>query len=134
MAFGRARRQWGGEGINLTPMVDVVFNLLIFIIITAQYTNFNALKVNLPKAKSGVTVEESNHLVITLTRSGQIFLNQELIGQEELLRALNKAAQQKSQPYILIQADEVTQTGRLVGLMDIASQAGLKKVSIETKK
>jgi biopolymer transport protein ExbD len=132
LAFGQTKKR-EELGFLATPMVDMMFILLIFIIITAQYTNFNALKVNLPRAESGASVQESNFLIITISLQNKIFLNQKPVTMPELEAKLKEAAAQKQQPFILIQADAGTTTGRLVSLMDSASKAGLSKISIETK-
>lgn len=130
--FRKKRRE--EESINPTPLVDVMFNLLIFIVITAQYTQVQSLKVNLPKAQSGAAIEERESVVITLTRDEKLFLNQDLMTFDQLKEKLVRFAHQTEPPSILLQADEGSTTGKLVQVMDIASQVGLKKISIETRK
>lgn len=133
MAFRLARRSQE-EGINTTPLVDVMFNLLIFIIITAQYSNIQSLKVNLPKAQSGTGLEKMEQIVLTLTKEEKVFLNDKPIILDSLREQLQAYAKKEEQPRVILQADEGSTTGGLVRLMDIASQVGLKKISIETKK
>ena len=58
MAFRRRRRE--EEGINATPLVDVMFNLLIFVIVTAQYSHLQSIKVNLPKAVTSEVIQQEN--------------------------------------------------------------------------
>ncbi|MBI2083860.1 MAG: biopolymer transporter ExbD [Deltaproteobacteria bacterium] len=133
MAFRRFRKN-EEEGINTTPLVDVMFNLLIFIIITAQYSNIQSLKVNLPKAQSGTGLEKTEQIVLTLTRDEKIYLNDKPVIVETLKEQLQPFAKKEDQPRVILQADEGSTTGGLVRLMDIASQVGLKKISIETRK
>ncbi|MBI2068274.1 MAG: biopolymer transporter ExbD [Deltaproteobacteria bacterium] len=122
-------------GFNVTPLVDVMFNLLIFIIITAQYSNIQSLKVNLPKAQSGTTMEkEEETIVVTLTKEGQVHLNDEKIPLDDLKPRLVSLSARENPPRVILQADRDSTTGGLVKVMDLASQAGLKKISIETKK
>ena len=133
MLFQRKRRR-EEEGVNPTPMVDVMFNLLIFIIVTAQYTNVQALKVNLPKARTGAYIEKAERVVITVTREHAILLDGRETSPEGLETSLAPLGKKEPQPTVLIQADEGSTTGNLVTVMDLASKAGLKKISIETKK
>ena len=133
MLFQRKRRR-EEEGVNPTPMVDVMFNLLIFIIVTAQYTNVQALKVNLPKARTGASIEKAERVVITVTREHAILLDGRETSPEGLETSLAPLGKKEPQPTVLIQADEGSTTGNLVTVMDLASKAGLKKISIETKK
>ena len=133
MAFRRKRRE--EESINPTPLVDVMFNLLIFIIVTAQYTNAQALKVNLPKAQSGTAIEQKiEKVVITVTKDGGVSLNGKLTDPAVLEGLLGPLGKKEPQPAVLVEADEGSTTGHLVKVMDLASKAGLKKISIETRK
>jgi len=132
MIFRKRRRE--EEGINPTPMVDVMFNLLIFIIVTAQYTNVQALKVNLPKAQTGAAIEKMEKVVITVTKEEGILFDGKPTEPAALEAFLAPLGKKEPQPSVLIQADEGSTTGKLVTVMDLASKAGLKKISIETKK
>lgn len=122
------------EGVNPTPLVDVMFNLLIFIIVTAQYSNVQAMKVKLPGSESGSTVEKGEQITIGLTQQEQVFYNGAPTSLTGLETTFALAAKQTEQPAVYIQADEASSTGSLVKVMDLASKAGLKKISIETKK
>lgn len=132
MSFRVRRRE--EEGVNPTPMVDVMFNLLIFVIVTAQYGNFQSLKVNLPKAQTGAALEKAENVVIAITRDEKVYLNGRPLTVEKIKEALAPLAKQTDPPRIVLQADAGSTTGKLVQVMDLAQQAGLKKISIETKK
>ncbi|MBI2337341.1 MAG: biopolymer transporter ExbD [Deltaproteobacteria bacterium] len=132
MVFRKKKRE--EEAINPTPLVDVMFNLLIFIIITAQYTNIQALKVNLPKSQVGTQIEKTEKIVIGVTQQEEIFLNERPVDMSGLEAALAPLGKKQIQPAVFIQADEGSTTGKLVTIMDLVSKAGLNKISIETKK
>ena len=132
MAFRRRRRE--EEGINATPLVDVMFNLLIFVIVTAQYSHLQSIKVNLPKSRAGAAVDKGESITLTLTRDELILLNQQPVTLEALKEKLTPLARREIPPKVMLQADEGSRTGKLVELMDLASPAGLKKISIETRK
>lgn len=132
ISFRKKGRQ--EETINPTSLVDVMFNLLIFVIVTAQYTNVQALKVNLPKARSGAAIEKVERVVVTVTKSSEILFDGKQTDPVSLEAALSPLGKRETQPSVLIQADEGSTTGLLVNVMDIASRVGLKKISIETKR
>ena len=110
------RRQSRREAVmNLTPLVDVMFILMIFILVTAQYTNVYSMKVDLPKAESAQQVGEKKVIVISLSN-------------------LKNLAEQEKPPQIIIQADQKSTTGNLVSVMDLIQKVGLKRVSLQTEK
>ncbi len=133
MSF-QIRKRVMEEGFQMTPLVDVMFNLLIFVIITAQYSHLQSLKVNLPKAVTGASLEKEESVVITITREEAVFLNNQPVPIETLKERLGALARREETPRVILQADEGSKTGQLVRVMDLASQAGLKKISIETRK
>ncbi len=132
MAFRRRRRE--EEGVNPTPLVDVMFNLLIFIIVTAHYSNVMAIKVSLPKAASGQSIEKVEKVVISVMKDGSLLLDGKQTEEKSLSGLLSPLGQKDPQPTVFIQADEGSTTGSLVHVMDLASKAGLKKISLETRK
>jgi biopolymer transport protein ExbD len=133
MAFLK-RQTEKGEGFNMTPLVDVMFILLIFIVVTAQYTNLQSLKVSLPKSESGGDISDNQNFVVTLTEDEKVYLNEDPISFEALRGKLESYAKQESPPRMDLRADKQSTTGSLVRVMDMASQVGLKKIFIDTKK
>jgi len=120
--------------MNLTPLVDVMFILMIFILVTAQYTNVYSMKVELPKAETAQRVGEKKVLVISLDKNEAIYYEGEKIELLELELKLKDIAKQEKPPQIIIQADEKSRTGNLVQVMDVVQKVGLKKVSLQTDK
>jgi len=90
--------------------------------------------VNLPKAVTGASLEKEESVVITITREEAVFLNNQPVPIETLKERLGALARREETPRVILQADEGSKTGQLVRVMDLASQAGLKKISIETRK
>jgi len=120
--------------MNLTPLVDVMFILMIFILVTAQYTNVYSIKVDLPKAETAQRVGEKEVVVISLDKNEVIYFENEQIELLELELKLKKLVKLEKTPQIIIEADERSRTGDLVQVMDIVQKVGLKKVSIQTDK
>ena len=120
--------------MNLTPLVDVMFILLIFLVVTAHYSALHSINVDLPKAESAEATGDIKAIVISLTKDEKVYLAGSPITMEKLRFEIKNLSKQKPQPVVLIQADEKVATGRLVSVMDTVSQAGLSKISLQTER
>ena len=130
----RRRRAHRETGINLTPLVDVMFHLMIFILVTAQYTNVYSMKVDLPKAETAQKVGEKKVVVVSLTDDEMIYFEKEEVTLTELESQLKELVDKEKPPQIILRADEKSTTGVLVQVMDIVQKVGLKRVSLQTEK
>ena len=129
------RRQSRREALmNITPLVDVMFILIIFILVTAQYTNVYSMKVDLPKAETAQRVGEKKVVVIGLSKDEAIHFEDEVVDSQTLEAKLRELAAMEKPPQIIIQADEKSTTGNLVHVMDLVQKVGLKRVSLQTEK
>ncbi len=129
------RRQGRHEtGLQLTPLVDVMFIIMIFILVTAQYTNVYSMKVDLPKAETAQQVGEKKVVTISLTDDKSIYFEKEKISVSDLESRLAELAEKESPPQIILRADEESRTGTLVEVMDVVQKVGLKRVSLQTEK
>lgn len=120
------------SGINVTPLVDVVLVLLIIFMITAPMLYQSAIKVQLPKAKSG---EENvkTPLAFTITREGGVLWDRESVSWEELGKKLATLGPSAQDQTVLISADEATSHGTVIRLMDLLRQAGLTRFGLNVE-
>jgi len=116
--------------IDLAPLVDVVFLLIIFFMLTSSFVRQPGIMVRLPKAITSEALEEKN-LIITITAEGNIFLEEELISQDELASKLEEAA--LTERPILIKADQNSSLGSVVEVWDLCRKSGISRVNIATK-
>jgi biopolymer transport protein ExbD len=112
--------------INITSMIDVIFLLLIFFLVTSTFSDQPGLKIELPQAR-GVETAAAKQLVLYITRKGDIYFNQHRISRAELPERLRRAAE-KDRPALLLKADRRVSYGLIVELMDITHRAGIKKI------
>lgn len=127
------RRSLKKARIEIIPMIDTIFFLLVFFMIsTLSMTRFRGVQVNLPKAASG-SQTPSESATITLTKEGQLFLNKEEVGRESLLQSLRQQLEKNPELLVIINADDGVQHGKVVEIMDEARQAGVAKLSIAVK-
>jgi biopolymer transport protein ExbD len=133
MSFSGAhkRRQRRGDlAIDLTPLIDVVFQLLIFFVLTSTFQNNPSFRVKLPKAKNRDVTQEPKALVVTIGKEGGIEVDGKGVDDDELRLRLCAAAQNDASTGVNIRADEATQHQFVIRVMDAAKGCGLEKLGI----
>jgi len=118
-----------GLDINLTPLIDVVFLLLIFFMVSTTFVYTNSLKVNLPKAK-GESVETKKNVNVSITKSGQIVLNGKEISKVAFIAAIKSMYEKNPSASVIIQADKDSKHGDVVFVMDESKKAGFERFAI----
>lgn len=132
MKFNRLRSKSEEVFINLTPLIDVVFLLLIFFMVTTTFATVrHGIKVELPK----VTIPQEKvqeNVVISITKDNQIYIGGTLIRDERnILNVLRQEISKKGE-LIVINADKEVKHGRVVEMMDLAKRAGAVQLGILT--
>lgn len=121
--------------VNLTPLIDVVFLLLIFFMVTTTFDRHAKLKVSLPESSAKITQQQSDPLVLSIDAKGNYFINdRQVVNQslDTLKQALQKVTGENSDMALVLRADANTPHKSVVRAMDAASQLGLTKLSIAT--
>ena len=134
MKFKRQRKE--GLAVNLTPLIDVVFLLLIFFMVSTSFSDLSELVVNLPEADGEQRQAETKGLELIITASEEMFLNGvPFPADEKNLRLIlvEKAGSRRDIPISII-ADADTRHAMVVMSMDAVSQLGFKQLSIGTQK
>lgn len=136
MKFKRQRSQ-EVVGVDLTPLIDVVFLLLIFFMVSTTFTRESHLKVELPQANGEAVESEVKQIDVVITRDGQYILNDKTLVNNRrgtLERAIRDlAGGDTSLPYI-ITADASTPHEFVVRAMDVAGRLGFARLSITTER
>ncbi len=120
--------------INLTPLIDVVFLLLIFFMVSTTFDTTSQLKIKLPEASQDEAIKPKQPLYLVINIEGNFFLNaRELSSQksEALSLALQRVLDGSDRP-IVIQSDAGSPVQSLVTAMDVVARLGLTQVSIAT--
>jgi biopolymer transport protein ExbD len=131
MAFRRRIKE--APRVDLTPMVDVVFLLLIFFMISTTFIEAQGLSIKLPKA-SAAKIEQSKDIQVYLSKEGDIFLQEEQLSIDQLRLRLAGYGDDAGGTTFLLMADREAQHGGVVQLMDLAKKAGFEKLAIATEK
>jgi len=124
----RSKRRDEDE-VNLTPMLDVVFILLIFFIVTASFVKESGMDVNRPDAAMAVRKERGN-ILVAITPTGQIWIDRRQVDVRAVRANIERLHAENPQGAVVIQADRESKNGLLVEVMDAAKLAGVENVSI----
>jgi biopolymer transport protein ExbD len=129
------RQRQDSLAVNLTPLIDVVFLLLIFFMVSTSFTDLSELVVNLPEAE-GQSAETDKALDIIIAADGSMFLNgTPFPADAENLRAIiiEKVGNRRDIPVAIV-ADNETRHAMVVMSMDTVSQLGFKRLSISAQR
>ena len=117
------------EDIDMTPMLDVVFILLIFFIVTASFVKEAGIDVNRPEAATAVKKERAN-ILVAISDKGDIWINKRKVDIRSVQANIERLKAENPQGTVVIQADQKSTTDTLIKVMDSARAAGVYDVSI----
>lgn len=121
--------------INLTALIDVVFTLIIFFVVTTSFNNRSALKITLPSSQASQPEQKGKPLVILVDKSGNYFVGDTALVRSDLSslkEAISQQAGSDKERTIVIQADAKTSHQSVITAMDAIGQLGFSKLSIAT--
>ena len=134
MKFKRQRVDDGG--VNLTPLIDVVFLLLIFFMVSTTFTKESRLNLELPSAQGETSLQESVVLEVVVDASGHYRVNERALALhtvEALMKAMADAAQDNSDIPVIITEDAKSPHQSVITAMDAAGRLGFAKLSLTTQ-
>lgn len=137
MKFRHNRKRKVNPNVDLTPLIDVVFQLLIFFMLSSTFIVQSSIQIEIPDAE-GATQLEQKDLSVTLAYGsggpdgkGKIYVeNEEVSTIEELTRILSEEVAERPDLLLLIRTDTRTESGRLVEVLGIANSLGIKHNAI----
>jgi biopolymer transport protein ExbD len=134
--MGRFRDAAGDDAsdasIDLSPMIDCVFILLIFFIVTTTFVEETGVEVDKPQAASAVRLEKTS-ILLALTAKGEVVYGGRDIGVNGVQPLVRRVLQKEKDVPVIVQADSQAQSGLLVRVIDEAKLAGAPKVSLATR-
>lgn len=119
-------------GIDMSPLIDCVFILLIFFIVTTSFVEESGIEVDKPQAASSVRLEK-NSILIAITANGEVVYGGRQIGLAGVQPLVKRMLQAEDIP-VIIQADQNVPSGVFVRVIDEAKLGGASKVSVATKR
>ena len=118
--------------LNIAPLIDVVFLLLIFFMLSAHFVTQPGLKLTLPTASTAKLHPEED-IIISITNDNDLYLNEEKVDIDNLLEKLRVKLNKSQKKTVIIKADEKINLGLAVKVMDIAKQAEAEGLVISTR-
>jgi len=134
MRHRHTRRQSGAIAeVNMTPLIDMVFILLIFFIVTTSFVKETGVDVSRPSAKTAVKKEQAN-ILISITPNGEVWMDKRQIDRRAVRANVERMHAENPEGSVIILADKEAKTGLLIEVMDQARLAGVANVSIAAER
>ncbi|MBW7901475.1 MAG: biopolymer transporter ExbD [Rhodocyclaceae bacterium] len=130
---GHAREE---PEINLIPMIDVLLVVIIFLMLTTTYAKFSGLEITLPTADAAKQQEPPNEISVAVTAAGQVLVDKVPLatpGVAAIAEALRRAAGDRKEPVIVVNADAQATHQSVVDVMQAAQSAGYPHISFATQ-
>jgi biopolymer transport protein ExbD len=121
------------DGINITPMVDVILVLLVIFMVTANFLKKESININLPKVQAA-DPNVSQSVQVALTRDGKILLEGQTITEEKLISTLERDIKFRPNMRLTLSADEKLAYGTIMKLMGVIRKSGVSRVALSVKK
>ena len=126
---GNRVRESPQSEVNMTPMLDVVFIMLIFFIVTSSFVKEAGIDVIRPPAQTAVPKDKGN-ILIAITENGQIWIDRRQVDPRNLRSNIERLHGENPQGAIVVQADRKSQNHLLNAVMDAARDAGVSQIAI----
>jgi len=120
-----------GPEINMSPLVDVVFLLLIFFMVTTVFPEKDGIIIEKPESEHAVSLTDKN-IIIKIDLNGKAYYQEKLVSINDLKRLLKVQLQINSDLPVIIQADKQTKTDALIQVIDAAKTSGAKQLGLAT--
>ena len=130
-----ARKQRAEEedaSIDMTPMLDIVFIMLIFFIVTTSFVKEAGIEVNKPDA-SNATKQKSANIFIAINEDGDVWMDKREVDVERVRANIERMLAEQPTEVVIIQADEKAEHGKVVKVMDQVKAAGISRISVAAK-
>ncbi len=121
------------DGINITPMVDVILVLLVIFMVTANFLKKESININLTKVQAA-DPNVSQSVQVALTRDGKILLEGQETTEEKLVANLERDLKFRPNMRLTLSADEKLAYGTIMRLMGVIRKAGVSRVALSVKK
>lgn len=122
-----------GSSLDITPLVDLVFLLIIFFLLSTTFIVSPGIKIDLPQAISQKIHKESKEITLSVDQSGAVYLNKDPVDRDSLGSRLAGLAQEDLDTTVMIRGDRSTGFGQVVDVLGMVKQSGLHRIAIMTQ-
>ena len=131
MNFSRSRR--GEVGVDVTPLIDIIFQLVLFFMVSTTFVTAPGLEVDLPRSSSDTVLRDTEDVSVLVGEDGSVFVDDVAVDLKGLNAALERVAATDVNTLVLLKADRSVSHGRVVAIMDAARSKGLTRLAIATE-
>lgn len=132
MRLGSRKRNQDEAQIDMTSMLDIVFIMLIFFIVTSSFVKESGFEVNRPQASNAVSQKEAG-IFIAITANNEIYIDKRIVDKERVQANLEQLLTDQPNASVVIQADEFAFNGTVISVMDSAKGAGIANIALATE-
>lgn len=133
MRLGRRNTQDDEAQVDLTPMLDIVFIMLIFFIVTSSFVRESGVEVNRPQASHAVSQKDAG-IFVAITAANDIYIDKRVVDMERVQATLEQLVLDNPEATLVVQADEHAYNGTVVKVMDAAKGAGINNIALAAEK
>lgn len=119
--------------LSIAPLIDIVFLLLIFFMVTSHFDVASGVRISLPKVAKRILSQEKTRITLVIDKSGYTYLEGKRIDMKTLQETLGKLVKEKGIFQVIVQADKDVSHGKVVQIMDIAKTAGAHSIIIAAR-
>ena len=123
------RSESGPTAMNITPLIDMVFILLIFFAVNASFVKEAGVDIERPRARSAVTQEQAN-IMIAVTENGEVWIDRQRVDPRSVRGHVERLHAENPEGAVVILADDESQTGLVIEVLDQARLAGVDNVAV----
>jgi len=129
MRFSQPKREEISLGVNIAPLIDIVFLLLIFFMLTSHFDIISGIDITLPDISEKGLDQPADAINVALDKTGNCYVQKKKITLKNLYRSLKEATKERKVTLIL-NADRDVKHGHVIRLMDLAKKAGINSIVI----
>jgi len=131
-SLGFERRKRADMNLNIAPLIDIIFLLLIFFVLSSHFVSHKGFKIKLPIAAHAPT-QKDVEVTICISKEGEILINDRKVPLENLMGAIKSGLSKAKSKTVVIKADKDINLGLAIKVMDIAKKADADSLVISTK-
>ncbi|MDB1125711.1 ExbD/TolR family protein [Vibrio algarum] len=132
MRLGNRSKGQDEAQVDMTSMLDIVFIMLIFFIVTSSFVKESGIEVNRPEASNSVSKKEAG-IFIAITANNEIYIDKRIVDKERVQANLEQLLTEQPNASVVIQADEFAFNGTVILVMDSAKGAGVANIALATE-
>lgn len=123
------RSESGPTAMNITPLIDMVFILLIFFAVNASFVKEAGVEIERPSARSAVTQEQAN-IMIAVTENGEVWVDRQRVDPRSVRGHIERLHAENPEGAVVILADDKSETGLVIEVLDQVRLAGVENVAV----